>query len=391
METMNRLEMLENGRMLRQEDRASGIAYYEQQMQKAALANDQDLWLASTLTLAWELLESGNTDRGLIEQALTIADRNNPYLLLAQGQSLIAGGNFLEANTLLQTPNTTDDLELQGLISSHLGQCLSLTHQFEEAQKHYDRATALLSPESFYLGFNYIHLGEMALFMQNFDKAEEAAQNALELAIQTEDQLLRFRALVLLTKIAFRRDQMEVAAALIEDAQPLIDPTKDILEVVTLLLLQLEQLCRSGEVSGALSFWEHTSPCISAVYNWQIKQQAKYLEGLLGIGKISEGLVNLNEDIIETLEDILLEVALAYEERQMYSHQALVLLDMATLYSFAIKLPTPYEFHGKSIRSVEQAGVLLEKVGLKQTKLGNEIDRIYDRMLDQLSHQQTTL
>ncbi len=388
---MNKLEMLENGRILRQEDRGSGIIYYEQQMQKAALANDQDLWLASTLTLAWELLESGNTDRGLIEQALPLVDRNNPYLLLAQGQSLMAGGNFLEATNLLQTPTTTDDQELQGLISNHLGQCLSLTHQFAEAQKHYDRATALLSPESFYLGFNYIHLGEMALFMQNFDKAEEAAQNALEIAIQTEDQLLRFRALVLLTQIALRRNQMEVAAALIEDAQPLIDLETDHLEVVTLLLLQLEHLCRSGEVSGALSFWEHISPRLSLVNNWQIKQQAKYLEGLLGIGKISEGLVNLNEDVIENLEDIFLEVALAYEERQMYSHQALVLLDMAALYSFAIKLPTPYEFQGKSIRSVEQAGVLLEKVGLKQTKLGHEIDRIYDRMLDQLSHQQPTL
>lgn len=384
---MNRAEMLENGRMMRQQDRSSGIDYYEQQMQKAALSHDQDLWLTSTLTLAWELLESGNTDRGLIAQAMPLAGPDNPYLRLAQGQSLIAEGKFLEATAILQPPTTTDDLELQGLMSNHLGQCLSLRHQFEEAQKYYDRAMALLSPDSFYLGFNHIHQGEMALFMQNFDKGEEEAQNALEIGMQTEDQLLRFRALVLLTQIAMRRNQNEVAAALIEDAQPLIDPEIDRLEVVTLLLLQLEQLCRQNDISTALSFWEHTSPLISDVNKWQIKQQAKYLEGLLGIGKISEGLVNLSEDIIETLEDIFLDVALAYEERQMYSHQALVLLDVASLYSFAIKLPTPYEFQGKSIRSVEQAGVLLKKVGLNQTKLGHEIDRIYDQVLDRLSYQ----
>ncbi len=386
---MNRAEMLEEGRMLRQQDRGSAFDYYEQQRQRAAISHDRDLWLASTLTLAWELLESGQQDRGLIDQVATVAEPNDPFLLLAQGQKLLTEGKILDAIVTLQTPTTTDDLELQGLLSDHLGLCYSLSHQFDSATKHYDRAITLFSPDSFYLGFSHVHLGEMFLFMQNFDKGEEEAQTALEIALQTEDTLLRFNALVLLIKIALRRQQWEVANALIEDAQELIDPDIDHLEVATLLLLQIEQLIRTEDVSAALSLWDYVPASLAKVNKWQIHQQAKYIEGLLGIGKIAEGLINLNEDIVESLEDILLDVATAYEEQQMYSHQALVLLDITHLYSFAIKLPTPYEFQGKSIRSVEQAGVLLKQIGLQDTQLGQEIDQIYDRILDHLSYRQT--
>lgn len=382
---MNLKEMLEEGRMLRQQDRDSAFDYYEQQRQRAAVSQDRELWLASTATLAWELLERGQSDGGLIEQAITVAEPDYPYLLLARGRLLMAEGRFQSALDLLQTPTTTDDLQLQGLLADSIACCLSIAHQFDRAKSYFDRAIALLSPDSFYLGFVYIHLGEMHLRMQNFHQSEEDAQNALEIAIKTEDGLLRFWALVLLTKIAIRNDRMEIAHALIEDSQELIDPDIDRLEVAHLLLLQIELLCQEGDITSALAMEEHLAPRLTKLNDWQTKQQAKYLEGKIEVGKIAEGLVGLNEDTIERLEDILLDVALQYEERQMYSSQALVLLEVARLYFFALKLTTPYQFQGKSLRSLEQAGELLKQVGLKDTALGQEVEQLYDQMLDQLS------
>lgn len=382
---MHPLEMLEEGRMLRQQDRGSALHYYEQQMQKAAISHDRELWLASSLTLAWELLESGQNDRGLIAQTVSVANPDYPYLILAQGRFLMAEGKFLEAIRLLQTPTKSDDLELQGLISDALARCFSITHQFDQAQAHFDRATALLSPHSFYLGFVSIHLGEMELFKQNFDYSEDHAQNALELSMQTEDNLLRFNALVLLTKNSLRRHRFDTARALIEDSQALVDPETDLLEVITLSLLEMEASCHDEDLPSVLPLWEYTVSRLPELNDWQTQQQANHLEGKIGLGKIEAGLVNLDEEGLEKLEDIFLDVALNYEEQQIYSCQALVLLDIARLYSFGIRLPTPYQFQGKSIRSVEQAGELLKQVGLQETNLGREIEQLYDRMLDHLS------
>ncbi|MCA1904423.1 MAG: hypothetical protein LDL47_06275, partial [Cyanobacteria bacterium KgW148] len=282
---MHPLEMLEEGRMLRQQDRGSALHYYEQQMQKAAISHDRELWLASSLTLAWELLESGQNDRGLIAQTVSVANPDYPYLILAQGRFLMAEGKFLEAIRLLQTPTKSDDLELQGLISDALARCFSITHQFDQAQAHFDRAIALLSPSSFYLGFVSIHLGEMELFTQNFDYSEDHAQNALELSIQTEDNLLRFNALVLLTKNSLRRHRFDTARALIEDSQALVDPETDLLEVITLSLLEMEASCYDEDLPSILPLWEYTVSRLPELNDWQTQQQANHLEGKIGLGK----------------------------------------------------------------------------------------------------------
>ncbi|MFN3359833.1 MAG: hypothetical protein ACK421_00135 [Pseudanabaenaceae cyanobacterium] len=382
---MNAALMLEEGRLRRQQDRHSAIEYYTQQMQKAAVCHDRELWLASTLTLAWELLESGKSDGGLIAQTLPVADPHDPYLRLAQARLLMSQGNFTAAIDLLTPATPTDDLELQGLLADALAQCYAITHQFTQAKSLFERAITLLSPSSFYLGFSHLHRGEMYLFAQDFDQAEEAAQIALEIAVQTEDQLLRFYALFLLAKIGLRRQQVEVAADLISDCQTLIDPETEPLEGVLLALLQIEVFCLAEDAKSALSLWEYVAPLLGQLQDWRLQQQANYVKGKVGIAKITAGAVGLHEDMVEEIEDTLLDVAMEYEQRQMYSCQALVLLEVAGLYSIAVKLPTPYQFQGKSIRSLEQAAVLLEKVGLKNTPLGQAVEQMYDRLLDNLS------
>ncbi|MCS6959348.1 MAG: hypothetical protein RMK91_04795 [Pseudanabaenaceae cyanobacterium SKYGB_i_bin29] len=383
---MNAALMLEEGRLLRQQDRASAIDYYSKQMQKAAVCHDRELWLASTLTLAWELLESGKSDGGLIAQTLSVADPNDPYLRLAQARLRMSQGDFAAAIDVL-TPevSTIDDLELQGLLVDALAQCYAITHQFDKAKPLFDRAITLLSPASFYLGFSYLHRGEMYLFAQDFDQGEEAAQTAIEIALQTEDHLLRFYGLVLLVKIELQRQELEVASNLITDCQELIDPAIDLLESVVLALLQIEVFCQMGDAKSATSLWEYIAPLVGQLQDWRTQQQASYIKARVGIAQINAGLIGLHEDTVEEIEDILLNVAIEYEQRQMYSCQALVLLNAAGLYTIAAKLPTPYQFRGKSLRALEQAGVLLEKVGLKNTQLGRAVEELYDRILDNLS------
>ena len=404
---MRQAGFLVQSRQLPRQDRTSAIADLEKSLQSSATSKNSRSAFQILLDLAVELMATRQQDaihraKSLIHQAKELLEQdftsspaqdslfqqeNLAYLLYVQAILSISTSEMNTALDQLQGAyNIYSDLnhaEGRSLIDDTLGQYHLQLYNSQLALSHLERSLSLrLDGEDRAIALSYIHLGCLYLVTTELAQSASLFNSALEIAIANADEYLRRQALKGLIKIAIAQREWASAFAMLKDVIGLLKEPTDTIEIGYLYCDLAESLLGNDQVEESLICVR--IQVLPRFRDFQYSQGiaiAKHLRGRIYVQRLLVGLDSLDEDAIETAEDSLIDASITFEQFGMMFEYAKSLYDLASLYQLCSNSQLQYQYQGKSLRSLELALSVLDKIGLSNSELASKVDALLDQVM----------
>ena len=398
---MKLAEFLKQGQQLRQQGRTSTIAYFEQCLQNTNINNSgADLGTTARvlLDLAVELIATKQPEKlqraeELLQQAgnalnqnLGISEEQKAYLLYVQAVFALESGKLSDVLNILQEAHKAygDNLEGQALTDDAIAHYYIRVGDFQSALMSFERSLSvrLESTDECAIGKSYIYLGQLYLSAGDINQAASLFQNTLDIAIANSDNFLRLQVLKGLAKVAIAESKHQTAIALIKDAITLLKEPVDTIEIGYLYCYLAEALLGDRQIKESLICIKVNA--LPRFRDFQYQKGiaiAKHIRGRIYMHRLLEGIDSLNEDAIETAEDSLLDASIGFEQFGMMADYAKVLYDLACLYQLCSSSQFPYQYQGKSLRSLELSLSVLDKLDMGSTKLASQVETMLNQVM----------
>ena len=398
---MKLAEFLKQGQQLRQQGRTSTIAYFEQCLQNTNINNSgADLGTTARvlLDLAVELIATKQPEKlqraeELLQQAgnalnqnLGINEEQKAYLLYVQSLFALESGKLSNVLNILQEAHKAygNNLEGQALTDDAIANYYIRVGDFQSALMSFERSLSvrLESTDECAIGKSYIYLGQLYLSAGDINQAASLFQNTLDIAIANSDNFLRLQVLKGLAKVAIAESRHQTAIALIKDAITLLKEPVDTIEIGYLYCDLAEALLGDRQIKESLICIKVNA--LPRFRDFQYQKGiaiAKHIRGRIYMHRLLEGIDSLNEDAIETAEDSLLDASIGFEQFGMMADYAKVLHDLACLYQLCSSSQFPYQYQGKSLRSLELSLSVLDKLDMGSTKLASQVETMLNQVM----------
>jgi len=399
---MKLAEFLIQGQQLRQQDRTSAIAYFEQCLQNtttdANFAGDMGTKARVLLDLAVELIATKQPEQlqrakvlvqqsgDLLNQSLETSREQIAYLLYVRAILAMELGDLRDVLPTLQAAYEAygNHQEGQALTDDAMGHYYIKISDYASALMSLERSLSvrLESNDESAIGRSYAYLGHLYLLSGEFNQASSLFQNALDLAIDQSDHLLRLQALKGLGKVAIAESQWQNAIILIKDTIALLKEPVDSIEIGYLYCDLAEALLGNRQTEESLICIRiNVLPRFRDFQYSRGIATAKHLRGRTYVHRLLEGLDSLDEDAIESAEDSLLDASMAFEQFGMMYDYAKTLYDLACLYQLCSNSHLQYQYQGKSLRSLELSLSVLEQLGLGNCHLASQVELLIDQAM----------
>ncbi|BBC22700.1 tetratricopeptide repeat protein [Pseudanabaena sp. ABRG5-3] len=398
---MKLAEFLMQGQQLRQQDRTSAIAYFEQCLHNTTDENSEGA-LGTTvrvlLDLAVELIATKQLAQlqrakvlvqqagEVLNQSLESSHEQQAYLLYVRAILAMELGELRDVLPLLQNAYDVygDNLEGQSLTDDAIGHYYIKIGDYQSALMSFERSLSLRleSSDESAIGKSYAYLGKLYVLSGEVNQAASLFQNTLDIAIANSDNFLRLQALKGLVKVALAEAQWQTAIELIKDAIDLLKEPVDSIEIGYLYCDLAEALLGNRQTEDSLICIR-----INALPRFRDFQYlrgiaiAKHIRGRIYIHRLLEGLDSLDEDSIETAEDSLVDASMTFEQFGMMYDYAKVLYDLACLYQLCSNSQLQYQYQGKSLRSLELSLSTLDQLGMSNTQLASQVELMLNQVM----------
>ncbi len=400
---MRLTEFIVQGQQLRQQNRTSAIAYFEQCLQNVSdnpdLTTTPKILPRILLDLAIELMATKQPDNlkraakliqqtgNSLDQDLELDNQHQAYLLYAQAVLAMELGELRDVLNTLQEAYAAygHNLEGQALIDDAIAHYYLKVGDLQSALMHFERSLSLRleSTNECAIAKSYAYLGQLYLASGDINQANALFQNTLDIALANADNFLRLQALKGLIKVAIAEHQWQMAIATIKDAFCLLKEPIDSMEIGHLYCDLAEALLGDRQMEASLICIKTNVLPRFREFQYQTGLAiAKHIRGRIYVHRLLEGLDSLDEDAIETAEDSLLDAAMGFEQLGMMSDYAKVLYDLACLYQLCSNSHLQYQYQGKALRSLELALSVLDQLGMSDTQLASQVEA----MLNQVMH-----
>jgi tetratricopeptide (TPR) repeat protein len=391
------MELLQQGRLLRRQDKNAAIACFEQCFNRAEAENDRILAAMAGTELALELIETGHMPSVhkakdiLLKVELSLKDcadcnQELAYLLYCQGCLDLQQGCYVDAllhlQSAYQTYGEADPIGLS-LVDDALGSYYAAVSDPRTASMHLRRSLSRRqepgceSDKAISLAL----LGKVNLQLENYEQAENFLEQSLDLALQCDHTYTRLNAMTGLGQLAIAQSEWEIAAIMFQEALQIVQEPIDLSKAAYLYVNLAEALLGGEKIDSA-------QRCIEteAVPRFQHLQDqlglaiSKRLLGRILTCKLLDGGEGLTEEMIEKAEDYLSDASMLFEQRGMSQEYAKTLYDQACLYNICASSNSKYQYQGKSVRSLELALNVLEQFG-SGSKLTHQIETLLNKFL----------
>ncbi len=399
---MKLAEFLIQGQQLRQQDRTSAIAYFEQCLQNtttdANFVGDMGTKARVLLDLAVELIATKQPEQlqrakmlvqqsgDILNQSLETSREQTAYLLYVRAILAMELGDLRDVLPTLQAAYEAygNNQEGQALTDDAIGHYYIKVSDYSSALISFERSLSvrLESNDESAIGKSYAHLGQLYLLSGELNQANSLFQNALDLAIDQSDNFLRLQALKGLGKIALAEAQWQNAITLIKDTITLLKEPVDSIEIGYLYCDLAEALLGNRQTEESLICIRiNVLPRFRDFQYGRGIAIAKHLRGRIYVHRLLEGLDSLDEDAIETAEDSLLDASMAFEQFGMMYDYAKTLYDLACLYQLCSSSQFQYQYQGKSLRSLELSLSVLDQLGLGNSYLASQVEVLLNQAM----------
>ncbi len=399
---MKLAEFLMQGQQLRQQDRTSAIAYFEQCLQNtntdANSVGDMGTKARVLLDLAVELIATKQPEQlqrskllvqqagDILNQSLETSREQTAYLLYVRAILAMELGDLRDVLPTLQAAYEAygNHQEGQALTDDAIGHYYIKISDYSSALVSFERSLSvrLESNDKSEIGKSYAHLGQLYLLSGELKQANSLFQNALDLAIDRSDNFLRLQSLKGLSKIALAESQWQNAIALIKDTITLLKEPVDSIEIGYLYCDLAEALLGNRQTEESLICIRIN--VLPRFRDFQYSRGiaiAKHLRGRIYVHRLLEGLDSLDEDAIETAEDSLLDASMAFEQFGMMYDYAKTLYDLACLYHLCSSSQFQYQYQGKALRSLELSLSILDQLGLGNSYLASQVEVLLNQAM----------
>jgi tetratricopeptide (TPR) repeat protein len=402
---MQPTDLLEQGQLLRRQDRAEAIACFEESIQRAESINDQMLISNALTALAIELIEIGqilalgrakslldrsmyllkdlaaNLDRNDTELSINLKQKKD-YVIYAQGLLSLQEGNFDLA--IAQFDRVYDsfvcDPEMQSTLNCTLAQSYIALGDFKTSLSYLERIS------NFNNGNKCAQLGQIYLHLDQYSLAKDYFEQSLDIALETDDKYLRVRAFIGLSQVAIAEHHWENAIAVIKEVLSQLEEPVDMQDVAYLYLNLAEAKIGVGELLLAQEHVEQNAiPRFERFQNLHGLALAKRTLARVLCCRLALGLDDMSEEMIEAIADEFLESLILFDSYGTPQDKAKTLYDLANLYTLCNESRYKYQFHGKAARSLEQALKILEHHKDDSPALVTKIELFLDKLMGDFS------
>jgi len=405
---MQPTELLKQGQLLRRQDRAEAIACFEESIQRAESINDEMLISNALTELAIELIEIGQTPalgraKSLLERSMYLLhkldtqldtpkldgnlDRDQTqqkknYIIYAQGLLSLQEGNFREAIAQFDRVYTSygNDAEMQVNLDYNLAESYIAIGDFKTSLSYLERSTPILS--SLNKGSNYEQLGRIYLHLDRYARAKDYFEQSLDIALETEDKYLRVRAFIGLSQVAIAEQEWENAINVINEVLLQLEEPLDLQEAAYLYLNLAEAKIGMGNIVEAQEDVEDRAiPRFEKLQNQYGLASAKRTFAIVLANRLAKGINDITEERIEAIADEFLDALMMFDIYGTPQDKAKTLYDLAYFYTQFNEPRYKYQFHGKAVRSLEQALIGLEPFKDDSPALFAKVEQFLDKLL----------
>jgi tetratricopeptide (TPR) repeat protein len=400
---MQPTELLKQGQLLRRQDRAEAIACFEESIQRAEAINDE-LLISNALTeLAIELIEIGQTPalgraKSLLDRSMYLLhklethsdnqnlesnlDQKKNYIIYAQGLLSLQEGNFKEAIGQFDRVYTSypQDAVMQANLDGNLALSYISLGDFKTSLSYLERATpALINLKA---GSNYHQLGRIYLHLDRYDLAKVYFEQSLDIALETDDKYLRVRAFIGLSQVAIAEREWENAINVIDEVLLQIEEPLDLQEAAYLYLNLAEAKIGMGHIVEAQEDINDLAiPRFEKLQNQHGLACAKRTYAVVLANRLAKGMDDITEERIEAIADEFLEALMLFDCYGTPQDKAKTLYELAYFYTQFNEPRYKYQFHGKALRSLEQALIGLEPYKDDSPALFAKVDLFLDKLM----------
>lgn len=402
---MQPTELLKQGQLLRRQDRAEAIACFEESIQRAESINDEMLISDALTELAIELIEIGQTPalgraRSLLERSTNLLHKldsqidnqigniehaqiqqKKNYIIRAQGLLSLQEGNFSEAIAQFERVYASaNDPEMQAVLDSHLAESYIWLGDFKTSLSILERSQ-LDSKQ----GSKYEQLGRIHLHLDRFAVAKDYFEQSLDVALESNDKYLRIKAFIGLSQVAIAEQEWENAINVINEILLQLEDPLDSQEFAYLYLNLAEAKIGMGNIVEAQEDLEDRAiPRFEKLQNQHGLASAKRTFGVALANRLAKGIDDITEERIEAISDEFLDALMVFDVYGTPQDKAKTLYDLAYFYTQFNEPRYKYQFHGKAVRSLEQALIGLEPFREDSPALFTKVDRFLDKLMDGL-------
>jgi tetratricopeptide (TPR) repeat protein len=398
---MQPTDLLEQGQSLRRQDRAEAIACFEESIQRAESINDQMLISNALTALAIELIEIGQIlalgrAKSLLDRSMyllkDLADsdikdkstqsgqikQKKDHVTYAQGLLSLQEGDFNQA--IAQFVQVYDsfahDPEMQSTLNCSLAKSYAALGDFKTSLSY-------LEPTSnFNKGNKCAQLGQIYLHLDQFIHAKDYFEQSLDIALETDDKYLRVRAFIGLSQVAIAEQHWENAITVINEVLSQLEEPVDVQDVAYLYLNLAEAKIGIGELLSAQEHIEQNAiPKFERLQNLHGLASGKRTLARVLYCRLAQGIDDISEEMIEAIADEFLEALILFDSYGTSQDKAKTLYDLANLYTLCNESRYKYQFHGKAVRSLEQALKILEHHRDDSPALVTKIELFLDKLM----------
>jgi tetratricopeptide (TPR) repeat protein len=397
---MQLAEYLRQSQQVRQNDRQSAIAYFDESFQNISSDQNDDLNLIVQIMLdfAAELIVTKKSE--LLEKAKTLIDQvadllnQNPaidqeriaYSFYIQALLDIESGQYLHGLETLQSASMAyGDVSIGKALTDDLfGEYYLLIGDLQSALISFERSLSvrLELEDEYEIAKSYISLGQLYLATGDINQAASLFQSSLDIAFVNSYNFLQWQALKGLAKVAIAECQWQLAITLIKDAIIFLKEPINTIELGYLYCDFAEALLGDRQIRDSLLCIRiEVLPRFRDDQHFKGIAIAKHLRGRIYTERLQAGLCSLDEDEIETTEDSFLDALICFEQLNMMLNYAKCLYDLASLYRLCNSSHLQYQYQGKALRSLELAISVLDKLELSKSRLGIQIESMINQVM----------
>jgi len=408
---MQPTELLEQGQLLRKQDRGEAIACFEELIQRAESTNDRLLISDALTALAIELIEIGQIlalgraksllDRSMYllkdledsgadldiedgdksDQSLQLKYKKD-YITYAQGLLSLQEGNFNQA--IAQFDRVYDSFshnpDMQSTLNCTLAQSYIALGDFKTALAYLER------PSDFNKGNKCAQLGQIYLHLDRYALAQDYFEQSLDIALETDDKYLRVRAFIGLSQVAIAEQQWDNAIVVIHEVLSQLEEPLDVQDAAYLYLNLAEAKIGRGELLLAQEHIEQNAiPRFERLQNLHGLALGKRTLARVLFRRLAQGMDDMSEEMIEAIADEFLEALILFDSYGSPQDKAKTLYELASLYTLCNESRYKYQFRGKALRSLEQALTTLEPHSDDSPNLISKIELFLNKLMGDFS------
>ncbi|AFY74041.1 hypothetical protein Syn7502_02017 [Synechococcus sp. PCC 7502] len=382
-------ELLKQGQLLRRQDRAESIACFEESIQRAESLNDEVLISKALTELAIELIEIGQIPalgraKSLLDRSIYIlkkldrekldsshsqsvpslsahprqaTDQQRSYVIYAQGLLSLQEGNFHEAIAQFDQicSSYTNEPEMLSTLERNLAESYIGLGDFKTALSYLQKSTSRTSRAN-----NCELLGRIYLQLDQYQRAQEYFEQSLDIAVELDDKYLRVQAFIGLSQVAIAQAQWETAITVIKDVLSQLEEPLDLQQIAYLYLNLAEAKIGIDNIPQAQEYVKQFAiPRFEKLQNQHGLGLGKRTLARVLTARLAKGMDEVTEESIEAIADELLEALMMFDNYGTPQEKARTLYDLAVIYSLCCESRYRYQFHGKAVRSLEQALAIL--------------------------------